>query len=41
MKGYILPFHKKSNLGIPKNYRGVALTAIAVNPYFSVISKLK
>ncbi len=30
MKGCILPFGKKGNLGITKNYRGITLTAIAV-----------
>ena len=29
MKGYILPFPKKGDLGLAKNYRGITLTSIA------------
>ena len=29
MKGCILPFPKKGNLGLAKNYRGITLTSIA------------
>ena len=32
-KGCILPFPKKSDLGIAKNYRGVSLTSIAAKIY--------
>ena len=33
MKGCILPFHKKGDLGLAKNYRGITLTSIAANIY--------
>ena len=31
MKGCILPFRKKGELGLAKNYRGITLTSIAAN----------
>ena len=33
MKGCILPFPKRGNLGIAKNYRGITLTSIAAKIY--------
>ena len=33
MKGCILPFPKKSDLGLAKNYRGITLTSIAAKIY--------
>ena len=33
MKGYILPFPKKGDLGLAKNYRGIILTSIAAKIY--------
>ena len=33
MKGYILPFPKKGDLGLAKNYRGITLTSIAAKIY--------
>ena len=33
MKGGILPFSKKGNLGLAKNYRGITLTSIAAKIY--------
>ena len=33
MKGCILPFLKKGNLGLAKNYRGITLTTIAAKIY--------
>ena len=33
MKGCILPFSKKGDLGLAKNYRGITLTYIAANVY--------
>ena len=33
MKGCILPFPKKGDLGLAKNYRGITLTSIAVKIY--------
>ena len=33
MKGCILPFPKKSDLGLAKNYRGIILTSIAAKIY--------
>ena len=32
-KGYILPFPKKGDLGLAKNYRGITLTSIAAKIY--------
>ena len=33
MKGCILPFPKKGDLGLVKNYRGITLTSIAAKIY--------
>ena len=33
MKGWILPFPKKGDLGLAKNYRGITLTSIAAKIY--------
>ena len=33
MKGFIFPFPKKGNLGLAKNYRGIALTFIVAKIY--------
>ena len=33
MKRCILPFHKKGDLGLAKNYRGITLTSIAAKIY--------
>ncbi len=33
MKGCILPFPKKGDLGLAKNYRGITLTSIAAKIY--------
>ena len=33
MKGWILPFSKKGDLGLAKNYRGITLTSIAAKIY--------
>ena len=33
MKGCILPFPKKRDLGLAKNYRGITLTSIAAKIY--------
>ena len=37
MKGCILPFTKKSNLGLAKNYRGITLTSIAAKIYNALL----
>ena len=37
MKGCILPFPKKSDLGLAKNYRGVTLTSIAAKIYHALL----
>ena len=37
MKGRILSFPKKGNLGIAKNYRGITLTSIAVKMYNALL----
>ena len=37
MKGRILPFPKKSDLGLAKNYRGIILTAIAAKIYNALL----
>ena len=37
MKGCILPFHKKGDLGLAKNYRGITLTSIAAKIYNALI----
>ena len=39
-KGCILPFPKKGNLRLAKNYRGITLTAIAVKIYNALIRNL-
>ena len=36
-KGCILPFPKKGDLGIAKNYRGITLTAIAAKIYNTLL----
>ena len=36
-KGYILPFPKKGNLGLAKNYRGITLTSLAAKIYKSLL----
>ena len=33
MKGCILPFPKKGDLGLAQNYRGITLTSIAAKIY--------
>ena len=37
MKGCILPFPKKGNIGLAKNYRGIALTSIAAKIYNALL----
>ena len=37
MKGYILPFPKKGDLGLAKNYRGLPLTSIADKIYHALL----
>ena len=37
MKGCILPFPKKGNFGLGKNYRGITLTSIAANIYNALL----
>ena len=37
MKGYILPFPKKGDLGLAKNYRGITLTCIAAKIYNALL----
>ena len=37
MKGCILPFPKKADLGLAKNYRGISLTSIAAKIYNSLL----
>ena len=37
MKGYILLFPKKGDLGLAKNYRGITLTSIAAKIYNSLL----
>ena len=37
MKVYILPFHKKGNFGITKNYRSITLTATAAKVYNNLL----
>ena len=37
MKGCILPFPKKSDLGLAKNYRGITLTSIAAKIYNALL----
>ena len=36
-KGCILPFHKKGNLGLSKNYLGITITSIATKIYNAVL----
>ena len=36
-KGFILPFPKKGDLRIAKNYSGITLTSIAVKIYSSLL----
>ena len=37
MKGFILPFPKKGDLGLAKNYRGITLTSIAAKIYNALL----
>ena len=37
MKGYILPFPKKGDLGLAKNYQGITLTSIAAKIYNTLL----
>ena len=37
MKGCILPFHKKGDLGLAKNYQGITLTSIAAKIYNALL----
>ena len=37
MKGCILPFPKKGDLGLAKNYRGIILTSIAAKIYYALL----
>ena len=37
MKGYILPFPKKGDLGLAKNYRGITLTSIVAKIYNALL----
>ena len=37
MKGCILPFPKKEDLGLAKNYRGIILTSIAAKIYNALL----
>ena len=37
MKGCILPFPKKGDLGLAKNYRGITLTSIAAKIYNALL----
>ena len=37
MKGCILPFPKKGDLGLAKNYRDITLTSIAAKIYYAVL----
>jgi len=36
-EGIILPFPKKGDLGVPKNYRGITLTPIAAKIYNALL----
>ena len=40
MKGYILSFPKKGDLGLAKNYRGITLTSIAAKIYNALLRNL-
>ena len=37
MKGYILPFPKKGDLGVAKNYQGITLTSIVAKIYNALL----
>ena len=37
MEGCILPFHKKGNLGLAKNYRGITHASIAAKIYNALL----
>ena len=37
MKGCILPFHKKGDLGVAENYQGITLTSIAAKIYNALL----
>ena len=37
IEGHILPFPKKGDLGIAKNFRGITLTSIAAKIYNALI----
>ena len=37
MKGFILPFPKKGDLGLAKNYRAITLTSIAAKIYNALL----
>ena len=37
MKGCILPFHKKGDLGLAKNYQDITLTSIAAKIYYALL----
>ena len=37
MKGFILPFPKKGDLGLAENYRGITLTSIAAKIYNALL----
>ena len=37
MKKYILPFPKKGDLGLAKNYRSITLTSIAAKIYNALL----
>ena len=39
MNGCILPFPKKGDLGLAKNYRGITLTSIAAKIYNALLRK--
>ena len=41
MKGCILPFPKKGDLGLAKNYRGITLTSTAAKVYNALLWKLR
>ena len=41
MKGCILPFPKKGDLGLVKNYRGITLTSIAPKIYNALLRNPK
>ena len=41
MKGFILPFPIKGNLGLAKNYRGITLTSIAAKIYNALLQNCR